>query len=85
MDLSAAKFNRSNLEGRHSSLIHEALRVLREVKAAFPHPTVVHFLFENVASMDASARDQDVLMVPKLLTVLKEQNVPQGYSYSMAP
>ena len=28
---------------------------------------------------------QDVLMVPKLLTVLKEQNAPQGYPYSMAP
>ena len=42
VDLSAAKFNRSNLEGQRSSLIHEALRVLREVKAVFPRATVVH-------------------------------------------
>ena len=58
VDLSAAKYNRANLGGRHSSLIHEALRVLREVKTIFPFQTEVNFIFENVASMDVSARDQ---------------------------
>ena len=58
VDLSSAKYNRANLGGRHSSLIHEALRVLREVKTIFPHRTEVNFVFENVASMDVSARDQ---------------------------
>ena len=58
VDLSAAKYNRSNVERKHSSLIHEALRIRREVKAIFPYPTEVHFVFENVSSMDRSARDQ---------------------------
>ena len=58
VDLSAAKFGRRNLEGRESSLIYEALRILRLLREFFPPPTIVHFVFENVASMDVSARDQ---------------------------
>ena len=58
VDLSAAKFGRRNLEGRESSLIFEALRVLRLLREFFPSPTDVHFIFENVASMDVDARDQ---------------------------
>ena len=58
VDLSSAKFGRRNLEGSESSLIFEALRVLRLLRELFPPTTVVHHIFENVASMDVSAMDE---------------------------
>ena len=57
VDLSSAKADRLNLEGEHSSLIHEAVRIFEEVKQLFPQ-VVVHFVVENVASMDMCARDE---------------------------
>ena len=56
VDLSSAKAFRSNLSGRHSSLVYEAKRVVEDLKVLFPDK-VVKFIVENVASMDVSARD----------------------------
>lgn len=55
VDLSSAKAHRQNLDGPPSSLIYEAVRVIQEVKTLFPNKPV-HFVIENVASMDGSAR-----------------------------
>ena len=57
VDLSSAKANRANLAGRQSSLIHEAIRIIRELEELFPN-VKVHYVVENVASMDCSARDE---------------------------
>ena len=56
VDLSSAKANRRNLEGQSSSLIFEVVRILKELKELYPM-LVVHFVVENVASMDTSARE----------------------------
>ena len=56
VDLSSAKANRRNLEGSQSSLVFEGKRVLDLLKELYPDK-LVQFIVENVASMDASARD----------------------------
>ena len=56
VDLSSAKANRKNLEGEHSSLIFEVIRILEDLQNLYPN-LVIHFVVENVASMDVSARD----------------------------
>ena len=56
VDLSKAKANRQNLEGATSSLIFEAVRILGDLKELYPQ-VIIHFVIENVASMDVSARD----------------------------
>lgn len=55
VDLSSAKAYRRNLAGARSSLIFEAIRVIDELKQLFPQKQI-HFVVENVASMDTSAR-----------------------------
>ena len=57
VDLSSAKAGRLNLQGKRSGLIFEALRIIEELRESFPHMTI-HFVVENVASMDVSARDE---------------------------
>ena len=57
VDLSSAKANRANLSGSQSGLIHEAIRIIRELEELFPNVTI-HFVVENVSSMDCSARDE---------------------------
>eukprot|EP00438_Fugacium_kawagutii_P009954 Skav231148 [mRNA] locus=scaffold4611:65775:69738:+ [translate_table: standard] len=57
VDLSAVKWNRSNLRGSQSSLIYEAIRIIDIVKDLFPQCRV-RFIVENVSSMDVTARDQ---------------------------
>ena len=57
VDLSSVRAGRRNLDGPSSGLIHEALRVRREIKELFPGIRLRH-VFENVASMDVEARDQ---------------------------
>ena len=57
VDLSSAKALRRNLEGQSSGLIHEAIRILADLRECFPH-MVIHFVVENVASMDNTARDE---------------------------
>eukprot|EP00438_Fugacium_kawagutii_P035650 Skav208366 [mRNA] locus=scaffold1964:533664:536637:- [translate_table: standard] len=57
VDLSAVKWNRQNLEGTQSSLIHEAIRVIETLRELFLHCRV-RYIVENVASMDISARDE---------------------------
>ena len=56
VDLSSAKAHRLNLKGKSSSLIYEVLRVLEDLRILCPGVTI-HFVVENVASMDISARD----------------------------
>ena len=56
VDLSSAKAFRRNLEGSQSSLVHEGKRIVEELKALYPNKGI-KFVVENVASMDASARD----------------------------
>ena len=56
VDLSSAKANRMNLEGKHSSLVHEAKRIMQDIKELYPEK-VFKFVVENVASMDIEARD----------------------------
>ena len=53
-DMSSINKNRKGLSGEKSSLFHEAVRILNEVKEKNPS---VYFLMENVASMSASDRD----------------------------
>ena len=55
VDLSSVKSNRLNLQGPQSSLIHEAIRVMKLLHELYPNKKLV-FVFENVASMDQSAR-----------------------------
>lgn len=55
VDLSSAKAHRLNLQGPQSSLIHEAIRVIADLRGLYPSKTI-HFVIENVASMDPSAR-----------------------------
>ena len=57
VDLSSAKAGRQNLGGERSGLIYEALRILADLRSSYPHVRV-HFVVENVASMDIEARDQ---------------------------
>ena len=57
VDLSAVKSGRKNLSGEHSSLIYEAVRVMKELKQLYPDQLHFHIV-ENVASVDVSARDQ---------------------------
>ena len=57
VDLSSAKAGRLNLQGERSGLIHEACRVMRDLRTCFPHMKL-HFVVENVASMDVSARNE---------------------------
>ena len=56
VDLSSAKAGRLNLSGQHSSLIYEVVRILKDLRELFPEKRI-HFVIENVASMDISARD----------------------------
>ena len=56
VDLSSARANRKNLEGESSSLVFEATRVVEDLKALYPG-IPVRKVFENVASMDAEARE----------------------------
>jgi DNA-cytosine methyltransferase len=49
-DLSVAKKDRKGLEGKHSSLFYEYLRILREIKPKW-------FILENVNSMPKKDRD----------------------------
>ena len=64
VDLSSAKAGRLNLEGEKSSLIYEVVRVLRDLEELYPK-LHIHFVVENVASMDGDARDS----ISKLLGV----------------
>eukprot|EP00438_Fugacium_kawagutii_P001864 Skav216327 [mRNA] locus=scaffold3350:102288:105260:+ [translate_table: standard] len=57
VDLSSAKAGRRNLQGASSSLIHEAIRVLQDVADLYPRCRLRR-TFENVSSMDVSARDE---------------------------
>ena len=57
VDLSSAREGRLNLEGESSGLIFEAARVIEDLKQLFPQ-CVVRKVIENVASMDASARNE---------------------------
>ena len=57
VDLSAVRAGRENLEGKSSGLFFEALRIYKVLKETFPLIRI-KFVFENVASMDASARDE---------------------------
>ena len=57
VDLSSARANRRNLAGEGSGLIFEAIRIYKLAKELFPSIRV-RFIFENVASMDISARNQ---------------------------
>lgn len=57
VDVSSVRANRLNLRGQSSSLIHEALRVLGELREMFPGVRV-DFFVENVASMDVEVRDE---------------------------
>eukprot|EP00438_Fugacium_kawagutii_P013231 Skav201217 [mRNA] locus=scaffold651:401343:403862:- [translate_table: standard] len=78
VDLSAVKHNRLNLRGPGSSLIHEAKRVIKEVKELYPMKKVLRIV-ENVASMDISARDEISTMLE--LTPFKldpSQQVPMS-------
>ena len=68
VDLSSAKANRLNLEGKHSSLVHEAKRIMKDIKdikELYPDK-VFKFVVENVASMDVDARDS----ITELLEVI---------------
>jgi site-specific DNA-cytosine methylase len=53
-DMSSINKNRKGLAGEKSSLFHEAVRILNEVKQKNPR---VYFLMENVASMSDDDRD----------------------------
>ena len=57
VDLSSVRAGRQNLAGEGSGLIFEALRILQLVKELLPSIRI-RFVFENVASMDTSARDE---------------------------
>ena len=57
VDLSSVRAGRLNLEGEGSGLIFEALRIYELLKEIFPKNRI-RFVFENVASMDVSARDE---------------------------
>lgn len=57
-DMSISKANREGLEGKHSSLFWEYVRILKEVKPKY-------FLLENVKSMP----DKDKIIISKALGV----------------
>jgi site-specific DNA-cytosine methylase len=48
--------DRSGLDGPDSSLFYEAIRILRELKKYQYYNKKLHFIMENVASMDAKNR-----------------------------
>ena len=54
-DLSSARANRKNLEGRDSSLFFEFLRIWELLVQQFPHSVKIKVAAENVASMDEQA------------------------------
>ena len=57
VDLSSVRARRRNLAGKGSGLIFKALEVLEMVRELFPRIRI-RFVFENVASMDNSAREE---------------------------
>lgn len=58
VDLSAVKYGRLNLDGEHSGLFSEILRILDLLRQVFGRRFTIIFFVENVASMDKVAADQ---------------------------
>eukprot|EP00438_Fugacium_kawagutii_P016495 Skav221151 [mRNA] locus=scaffold2925:171012:174989:+ [translate_table: standard] len=78
IDLSKVKANRLNLDGPGSSLIHEAVRVIKPLRRLYPR-CILKRVIENVASMDVSARQEiSELLNMEPLKLDPRNQVPMG-------
>ena len=78
VDLSSARANRQNLAGESSSLVYEAVRVIKDLKALFPKVRI-RKVIENVASMDVEVRDElSELLECKPIRVDPSRQIPMA-------
>lgn len=74
--------DRNGLEGKESKLFYEALRILKEIYVFAPFDKKIHFLMENVWSMNKKDKDE---ITKELTSIFKDTQLVMINSADVAP